>query len=81
MLTCSSVFRRITLLSWKKLQVDDWLMVLLLVPYTISILFANLSLDESSVNHQIARFLEEEMQILTIWLVKACLLVLYWRIS
>jgi hypothetical protein len=55
-------------------------MVLVLLPYTASIVVANQVGDATSTTERKLRYVLEEMQIITIWLVKACLLVLYWRI-
>ncbi|KAF2025195.1 hypothetical protein EK21DRAFT_43965, partial [Setomelanomma holmii] len=74
------IFRRMTLGSFKKLQADDWLSILVLMPYTASIVLANQIDSGQSANERKFRYMLEEMQIITIWLVKACLLVLYWRI-
>ncbi|KAF2825581.1 hypothetical protein CC86DRAFT_259350, partial [Ophiobolus disseminans] len=74
------VFRRITLGCFKKLQADDWLMLLVLLPYTASIVAANQVGSAQSATERKFRYLLEEMQIVTTWLVKSCLLVLYWRI-
>lgn len=72
--------RRLTLLSWSNLQADDWLMVFILVPFTAAIVLANQTSGNQSVEGRKNRYVLEEMQIVTTWLVKACLLVLYWRI-
>lgn len=69
-----------TLGCFKKLQADDWLMVSVLLPYTASIVLANKVRWAQSETERKYRYVLEEMQIVTIWLVKACLLVLYWRI-
>jgi hypothetical protein len=55
-------------------------MLCILLPYTASIAFANQVGDAESLTERKFRYVLEEMQIITIWLVKACLLVLYWRI-
>jgi hypothetical protein len=55
-------------------------MVSVLLPYTASIVLANLVGDRQSAAERRFRYVLEEMQIVTTWLVKACLLVLYWRI-
>jgi hypothetical protein len=55
-------------------------MVLVLLPYTASIALANQVGDEVSPSQRKFRYVLEDMQLITIWLVKACLLVLYWRI-
>jgi hypothetical protein len=55
-------------------------MVSVLLPYTASIVLANLVGDKQSAAERRFRFVLEEMQIVTIWLVKVCLLVLYLRI-
>ena len=75
-----SIFRRITLGSLKKLQADDWAMIVVLVPFTASIVLANQITDFQSVRERKFRYVLEEMQLITVWLVKACLLALYWRI-
>ncbi|KAH7083582.1 hypothetical protein FB567DRAFT_87807 [Paraphoma chrysanthemicola] len=74
------IFRRTTLGSFKKLQADDWMSLLILLPYTTSIVLANQIGSGKSATERKFRYVLEEMQIITIWLVKACLLVLYWRI-
>lgn len=80
-LICSRIiFRRITLGCFRKAQADDWLMVLVLLPYTASIVIANRISNERTVQDRKFRYALEELQIITMWLVKACLLVLYWRI-
>lgn len=55
-------------------------MVLVLVPFTASIVVANRVKYGQSRSERKYRYALEEMQIITMWLVKACLLVLYWRI-
>ncbi|KAF1921600.1 hypothetical protein BDU57DRAFT_413055, partial [Ampelomyces quisqualis] len=74
------IFRRIMLGCYKKLQADDWVMMLLLLPYTASIVLANQVGTSQSAEERKFRYLLEEMQLVTLWLVKACLLVLYCRI-
>lgn len=79
------VFRRTMLKSFADLQADDWIMVALLVPFTASIVLANSvsapHVSEAQKDKQyIHRYVFEELQIVIIWLVKACLLVLHWRI-
>ncbi|KAH7377827.1 hypothetical protein BKA66DRAFT_151269 [Pyrenochaeta sp. MPI-SDFR-AT-0127] len=74
------IFRRITLHSFRKLQADDWLMVFALIPFTAAVVLANQISDGQSQKERKFRYVLEELQIVTIWLVKACLLVLYWRI-
>jgi hypothetical protein len=66
--------------AFKKLQVDDWIMVVVLTPFTALIVLTNLVARSTTVEAVIYRFVLENMQIITVWLVKACLLVLYWRI-
>jgi hypothetical protein len=78
---CLSTFRWTTLRHLSKLQADDWLMILVLVPYTASIVLANEVGKDTSLRKRKLQYVDEEMQILSLWLVKACLLVLYWRIS
>jgi hypothetical protein len=55
-------------------------MVLILLPYTASIVLANRVGRAQSEAERKSRYILEDMQIITTWLVKACLLVLYWRI-
>ncbi|KAH7384069.1 hypothetical protein DE146DRAFT_681158 [Phaeosphaeria sp. MPI-PUGE-AT-0046c] len=74
------IFRRITLGHFKNLQADDWLMLVVLVPYTASIVLANQVGHTQTSQERKFRYVLEEMQIITTWLVKACLLILYWRI-
>lgn len=74
-------FRRIMLKSFADLQADDWIMVALLAPFTASIVLANfIAKAETQQQQHIHRYILEELQIVINWLVKACLLVLYWRI-
>jgi hypothetical protein len=75
-----SIFRRKTLARFSRFQADDWLMVLVLLPYTASIVSTNRVGSERSTRGRIYRFVLEETQIVTLWLIKACLLILYWRI-
>lgn len=66
--------------SFADLQTDDWIMVLLLLPLTASTVLT-VSLGDSEPDKQSTyRYVLEELQIVMVWLVKACLLVLYWRI-
>ncbi|KAF1943818.1 hypothetical protein EJ02DRAFT_484486 [Clathrospora elynae] len=74
------MFRRIMLGSFKKIQTDDWLMIIVLIPFTAAIALANQNLALQSAKERKFRFLLEEVQIITTWLVDACLLILYWRI-
>ncbi|CAO2655413.1 Nn.00g104770.m01.CDS01 [Neocucurbitaria sp. VM-36] len=55
-------------------------MVLVLLPFTVTIVLANQISNEQIAKQRKFRYVLEELQIITIWLVKACLLVLYWRI-
>lgn len=55
-------------------------MLVVLVPYTASIVLANQIGNAQTSQERKFRYVLEEMQIVTTWLVKACLLVLYWRI-
>lgn len=68
--------------SFADLQTDDWIMVLLLLPFTAStILTVSVGAgDLNSERQRINRYVLEELQIILVWSVKACLLVLYWRI-
>ncbi|KAF2678496.1 hypothetical protein K458DRAFT_348156 [Lentithecium fluviatile CBS 122367] len=82
------ICRLITLRSPRKLQLDDWMMAFILIPFTGTVVCANKALlpgQTTPTNHDIQwtrkmRFTLEELQISTNWLVKACLLVLYRRI-
>ncbi|KAI8931868.1 hypothetical protein NX059_010773 [Plenodomus lindquistii] len=79
-LTDISISRRLMLHAWENLQADDWVMTLLLGPFTAAIVLANQISGDQSVDDRKLRFQLEVLQIVIIWLVKACLLVLYWRI-
>lgn len=72
------VFRRIMLKSLTDLQADDWVMVLLLLPLTAFTVFTVST--GGSEQPSVYRYILEELQIIISWLVKICLLVLYWRI-
>ncbi|KAF3053824.1 hypothetical protein E8E11_010173 [Didymella keratinophila] len=74
------VFRRIMLKSLADLQADDWMMVFLLLPFTAAIVLMVPAAETKFVNHGVYRYVLEELQIIITWLVKACLLILYWRI-
>ncbi|KAF2112979.1 hypothetical protein BDV96DRAFT_648600 [Lophiotrema nucula] len=83
------ISRRITLGSISSLQCDDWLMLLVLLAFTGVILCANQVYEKTSAPARTTddeiwrlktKFALEELQLLTIWLVKACLLILYRRI-
>jgi hypothetical protein len=69
-----------TLARFTRFQADDWLMVSVLLPYTTAAIFTYQVQKEQSETERKYRYVLEEMQIITIWLVRACLLVLYWRI-
>ena len=55
-------------------------MVLVLIPITAAIILVNQMSNVNSTKQRKFRYVFEELQLITIWLVKACLLVLYWRI-
>jgi hypothetical protein len=55
-------------------------MVVVLLPYTASIFSTNQIRTEQSATERRYRYVLEETQIVSTWLVKACLLILYWRI-
>jgi hypothetical protein len=74
------VFRRIMLKSLIDLQADDWIMVFLLLPFTAAIVLMVPASHTDSANHIVYEYVLEELQIIITWLVKACLLILYWRI-
>jgi hypothetical protein len=79
-LTQCSIFRRMTLARFRRFQADDWLMVLVLIPYTASIISTNQVGTEHSTVERKYRYVLEETQVITTWLVKTCLVILYWRI-
>ncbi|KAF1847206.1 uncharacterized protein K460DRAFT_55127 [Cucurbitaria berberidis CBS 394.84] len=79
-LTSPRISRRITLGSIKVLQADDWLMALVLIPFTATIVLVNHVSNGQSTKQRKFRYVLEEIQLITLWLVRACLLVLYWRI-
>lgn len=74
------IFRRIMLKSFADLQADDWVMVFLLLPFTASIVLTVPVAGSYSEKQRTYRYVLEELQIVMTWLVKVCLLVLYWRI-
>ncbi|KAF1924194.1 uncharacterized protein M421DRAFT_296694 [Didymella exigua CBS 183.55] len=74
------VFRRIMLKSFVDLQADDWIMVFILLPFTAAIVLMVPAADQRMTNNRVYRYVLEELQIVIAWLVKACLLILYWRI-
>lgn len=74
------VFRRIMLKSLVDLQADDWIMVFLLLPFTAAIVLMVPAADPKPSSHRVYRYVLEELQIVITWLIKACLLILYWRI-
>lgn len=92
--------RRILLGSWRKLQVDDALMILAMITDTVLIVGMNIvsktssnlidpndptPLDADNIAER--KFgskmvlVVEQMQCITIWLVKACLLIMYYRLT
>ncbi|KAH6642221.1 hypothetical protein C7974DRAFT_97482 [Boeremia exigua] len=74
------MFRRIMLKSFRHLQADDWVMIFLLLPLTASVILT-VSVSEAQLEKQRTyRFVLEVLHITMTWLVKVCLLVLYWRI-
>ncbi|KAF2627447.1 hypothetical protein BU25DRAFT_469237 [Macroventuria anomochaeta] len=73
-------FRRIMLKSFADLQADDWIMVFLLLPLTASTILAVPAANFGTEKQRRYRYVLEELQIVIAWLVKVCLLILYWRI-
>ncbi|OCL02034.1 hypothetical protein AOQ84DRAFT_434575 [Glonium stellatum] len=72
----------------KKLQMDDFLVLLAMVTDTILMAFMHVVLNTSSNLIRSKRvygsklvLVVEQMQILTIWLIKACLLIMYNRMT
>ncbi|KAL5414951.1 hypothetical protein PMIN03_002909 [Paraphaeosphaeria minitans] len=79
------ISRLSTLGSIRKLQLDDWAMILAVIPFTGMVYSANQTFDSTTSTKDTARrlkmrFLLEELQITTVWLIKGCLLILYRRI-
>ncbi|KAF2438974.1 hypothetical protein P171DRAFT_502124 [Karstenula rhodostoma CBS 690.94] len=79
------ISRLSTLGSIRKFQLHDWTMVLAVVPFTGMVFSANQTFDfniaAKTTTHGLRmRFLLEEFQVTTVWLLKACLLILYRRI-
>lgn len=74
------MFRRIMLKAFKHLQSDDWIMVFLMLPVTAFVVLTVAVGDAYSTKQSTYRYVLEELQIVITWLVKAGLLVLYWRI-
>lgn len=72
------MFRWIMLKAIKHLQSDDWMMVLLMLPLTASTTFVVIIDNMSREQGRTPRYVLEELQVVITWLVKACLLVLYW---
>jgi hypothetical protein len=95
------ISRRIHRGAWKRLQLDDYLILLAMVTDTVLVIVmhkivvtsSNLIPPDENVNQydqaEIHRriygsklvLVVEQMQILTIWLVKACLLIMYYRMT
>ena len=74
------IFRRIMLKSFSDLQADDWIMVFLLLPFTASMVLALPVATSEPIRQLTYRYVHEELQMVITWLVKACILVLHWRI-
>jgi hypothetical protein len=55
-------------------------MVAVLAPFTVAIVLANKVSDAEVPDEGRMRYAIEQLQLVVTWLVKACLLVLYWRI-
>ncbi|KAE8421981.1 hypothetical protein BDV36DRAFT_303747 [Aspergillus pseudocaelatus] len=92
--------RRIARKSWRKLQTDDYLMVVILFTFTGVVVCVNetaqhgsnyiplekaLSLTEEehddAVYGSIMTFILEHFTLVSLWLVKACLLIIYNRLT
>ncbi|KAF2647354.1 hypothetical protein K491DRAFT_614704 [Lophiostoma macrostomum CBS 122681] len=93
--------RRIHLGSWKRLQLDDYLIVLAMctdtltmsVMHVVSTTSSNLiepgvdvaTFSRSEIDHRVLGsklvLVVEQMQCITVWLVKACLLLMYRRMT
>jgi len=92
--------RRLLLGSWRKLQVEDALMLLAMATDTVLIVGMNIisttssnlidpndptPLDEANIEERVFGskmvLVVEQMQCITIWLVKACLLIMYHRLT
>ena len=74
------IFRRIMLKSFADLQADDWIMAFLLLPFTSSMVLTTRVANSESTRQLTYRYVHEELQIVVTWLVRACILVLHWRI-
>ncbi|KAK7192157.1 hypothetical protein PSPO01_01729 [Paraphaeosphaeria sporulosa] len=79
------ISRLSTLGSIRKLQLDDWTIILAVIPFTGMVFSANQTFDpntsaKDTTRRLKMRFLLEELQMTTVWLIKACLLILYRRI-
>ncbi|KAE8137953.1 hypothetical protein BDV38DRAFT_270974 [Aspergillus pseudotamarii] len=96
----SMASRRIARKSWKKLQTDDYLMVVILFTFTGVVVCANetaqhgsnyiplekaLSLTEEEHDDAVygskMTFILEHFTLVSLWLVKACLLIIYNRLT
>ncbi|KAE8372221.1 hypothetical protein BDV26DRAFT_274556 [Aspergillus bertholletiae] len=100
LIACRMASRRIARKSWKKLQSDDYLMVVILVTFTGVVVCANetaqhgsnyiplekaLALTEEEHEDAIygskMTFILEHFTLVSLWLVKACLLIIYNRLT
>lgn len=55
-------------------------MTIVLIPFTAVIVLTNLISEGRTAKDRKYRYVLEELQVVTTWMVKACILVLYWRI-
>lgn len=74
------VFRRVMLKAYKDFQSDDWIMVFVTLPLTAFTILTTFFDNADPARRITNRFVLEELHIAITWLIKACLLVLYWRI-
>jgi hypothetical protein len=97
------VSRRMLLGSFKRFQIDDYLVLLAMATHTVFIYFLlvvdntpnnlidpnnpedNVAFTPENIQERIrgskAIFVVEQMQCCTIWIIKACILLMYYRIT
>ncbi|KAF7596027.1 hypothetical protein BBP40_003807 [Aspergillus hancockii] len=100
LIACRMVSRRISRKSWKKLQVDDYLMMCILVTFTGVVVCVNQTaqhgsnylppgkaetLTEEEIEDAVwgskMTFALEHFTLFSLWMVKACLLTMYNRLT
>jgi hypothetical protein len=98
---CRFLARFLHLRSFKKFQLDDWLMVVAVITETAFMVTINQVVHYNSnllaPGEEVASFskadiqervygskltvIVEQMQLCTVWLLKGCLITLYWRVT